>query len=160
MFPATASPVAIPIPMAISGRSVSRFSWFTSAIRCCISIAHATARPGASSQSVGAPKTTRIASPMKLSMVPPYWPITSTMCPRNLLRMSTTCSADNFSVMGVKPRRSVIIAVTSRHSPPIFSDSGFSSSSSATSSATYRPNTCRIKVLLRSRSFFVSRSLL
>ena len=66
-----------------------------------------------------APNRTKIASPMNSSMVPPYCFMTLTMVDRYRLRMATTHFGANRSDSDVKPRRSAIIIVTLRFSPPM-----------------------------------------
>ena len=64
------------MPMRSSGRPRRRFSALNAASALCIAHAQRTARSASSGRPNGAPKSTKIASPMNSLMMPPCWMIT------------------------------------------------------------------------------------
>ncbi len=136
-LPTIASPVAIPMPISISGSPRSRLRALTSLMASCMASAAATARSVSSSAATGAPKKARMPSPRNSPIVPRCSDsITRTMVPRWLLRMDTTSVGGSDSVRDEKPRRSAFRIETWRFSPRISSPSTLSSTLSATSSET------------------------
>jgi hypothetical protein len=82
MFPTITRPVCIPMPISSCTPSFAASRRLTSVMASCMLRAQATAFAAWSSRATGAPKMTRIASPMISSMVPSYRPMTSTIVSR------------------------------------------------------------------------------
>ena len=82
MFPAMTSPVLTPMPIISLLKPLPSISVLTASIEFCISTAQAIALAVSSGLVIGAPNTAMMASPMKLSTLPPYFMTTFAIVPR------------------------------------------------------------------------------
>lgn len=106
MWPAMARPADTPMPNSaepITGSSAS-----------CNSRAAASAPPGESGCSIGAPKMASAASPWNLLTKPPCLPTVSTTTRKNSLSRCTTSAGGRVAASWVEPTRSTNSTATSR----------------------------------------------